>query len=214
MLSQQTRAGINLLLKLSGYVDSRVSPSGWHSLEVARLAKRIACKLFSDTHDIHSAYWAALFHDVGKAGIPEGILSKPGPLSEEEWRVMKLHPIIGANLVRSIPFTTPIETAIHSHQERYDGSGYPDGLEGDEIPLLARILAVVDAFDAMTSDRFYRKALKRQAAMREMRKGRGNHFDPKVIDAFFEAIKDQKILRPSGTKDRSAVPPCLPRHYN
>ncbi len=187
---QQTKslAGINLLLNLSGYVDSRVSPSSWHSYEVARLTKNIAQKLYNDVHNIQSLYWAALFHDVGKVGVPDQILCKPGPLTDDEWRIMKLHPTIGASIVKSLTLPPHIASAIHYHQERYDGSGYPNGLSGDDIPLEARILAVVDAYEAMTSDRVYRKALRQRRAMEEIQTGRGKEFDPLVIDAFITSI--------------------------
>lgn len=186
--STKTLAGINLLLNLSGYVDSRVSPKNWHSFEVARLAKSIAHQLYEDARDVQAIYWAALFHDVGKVGVPDRILSKPGPLTDDEWKVMKLHPVIGANIVKSLTLPQHIAPAIHFHQERFDGSGYPDGLTGTDIPLEARILAVVDAYEAMTSDRVYRKALRQRKAIEEIRVGRGKDFDPTVIDAFLTAL--------------------------
>ncbi len=188
MMSQQF-AGFNLLLKLSGYVDTKVSPNGFHSASVAQLGKNIAQKLNFKTQDVFSVYWAAMLHDIGKIGIPDNILTKPGPLNEEEWSLMKLHPIIGANLVKNIPFTDAIAPMIHYHQERYDGSGYPLGLRGEQIPIGARILAVVDAYEAMTSDRVYRKALRFNTAMKEIRTGRGKHFDPIVTDAFFKTLR-------------------------
>ncbi len=188
MTPEQRMAGINLLLNLSGYVDSRVCPSSWHSFQVARLVKSIATKLDYLPRDTISIYWAALLHDVGKVGVPEKILTKPGPLSADEWAVMKLHPVIGANIVDSFAVTSHISPMIHFHQERYDGSGYPDGLQGEEIPLGARILAVVDAYEAMTSDRVYRKALRPQKAIAEIRSGSGRYFDPRVTEAFLSIL--------------------------
>jgi len=188
MPSQDKIAGVNLLLSLSGYIDSQVSPSSWHSLQVACLGKYIAKKLACSPYEAQSIYWASLLHDIGKAGVPRQILSKPGPLTTDEWAVMKLHPLIGANLVRNISLGVPIAPLIQFHQERYDGSGYPEGLRGEEIPLGARIVAVVDAYDAMTSDRFYRKAFRTKKAVTEIETSSGKDFDPSVIEAFLHAL--------------------------
>ena len=188
MPSPEKIAGVSLLLNLSGYVDSLVSPTSWHSLQVACLGKHIAQMLSCNPYETQSIYWASLLHDVGKAGVPRQILSKPGPLTAEEWRVMKLHPLIGANLVRNISLGVPIVSLIQFHQERYDGSGYPDGLRGEQIPLGARIVAVVDAYDAMTSDRFYRKAFRSKKAVTEIETSSGRDFDPNVIEAFLHAL--------------------------
>ncbi len=188
-MTPQEFAGFNLLIKLSGYVDMRVCPNGLHSSNVAQLGKHIAKQLKFSVQDVFSVYWAALLHDIGKIGIPDHILTKPGPLSDDEWKIMKLHPIIGANLVKTVPFSTNIAPMIHYHQERYDGSGYPLGLRGEQIPIGARILAVVDAYEAMTSDRVYRKALRFKTAMQEIQTGSGKHFDPLVTSAFFDTMR-------------------------
>jgi HD-GYP domain-containing protein (c-di-GMP phosphodiesterase class II) len=189
MTHNQKIAGLNLLLSLSGYIDSRVSPSGWHSYQVASLVKGVSSRLKFDARQTQSVYWAALLHDVGKVGVPDRILSKPGPLDHEEWQLMKLHPIIGANIVRNLTQFNQIAPAIHFHQERFDGSGYPEGLQGDQIPFGARILAVLDAYEAMTSDRVYRKALRHRRALDEIRTLSGKDFDPVVIDAFLSTIR-------------------------
>jgi HD-GYP domain-containing protein (c-di-GMP phosphodiesterase class II) len=181
--------GLNLLLSLSGYIDSRVSPHGWHSYQVASLVKGITGHLNFDARQTQSVYWAALLHDVGKVGVPDKILCKPGPLNSEEWQLMRLHPVIGANIVKNLTQSNQIEPVIHFHQERFDGSGYPDGLRGDQIPFGARILAVLDAYEAMTSDRVYRKALRHMRALEEIRTLSGRDFDPMVIDAFMHTVK-------------------------
>lgn len=183
-------AELNLLINLSSYVDSKISPKTWHSLDVAKLAMSVAQNLSCSDSMVQQVCLAALFHDIGKAGIPEQILSKPGPLDTNEWTLMKLHPLIGASIVQALDIKYTIEPAIKYHQERYDGSGYPEGLNGEEIPFGARILAVVDAYDAMISDRVYRKALTHQDALEEIRTGRGKEFDPKVTDVFFTTIAD------------------------
>jgi HD-GYP domain-containing protein (c-di-GMP phosphodiesterase class II) len=189
MTHNQKIVGLNLLLSLSGYIDSRVSPCGWHSYQVASLVKGITRRLNFDARQTHPVYWAALLHDVGKVGVPDKILSKPGPLNPEEWQVMKLHPVIGANIVNNMTLSSQIAPVIHFHQERFDGSGYPEGLYGDQIPFGARILAVLDAYEAMTSDRVYRKALRHMKALQEICMMSGKDFDPMVIDAFMHTVK-------------------------
>jgi HD-GYP domain-containing protein (c-di-GMP phosphodiesterase class II) len=127
-----------------------------------------------------------LLHDIGKIGIPDAILLKPGPLTPEEWAIMRTHPEIGKRLIERIPFLRGAVPIVYSHHEKWDGSGYPRALQGEEIPLGARIFAVVDAFDAMTFDRPYSKAVPFEAAKAEIRRCAGSHFDPAVVDAFLE----------------------------
>jgi putative nucleotidyltransferase with HDIG domain len=179
---------IKLLLYLSRYIDSRVSTSGQHSTQVAQWVKSTARKMECDEEEIRSIYWAALLHDIGKIGVPEKVLSKAGPLTDEEWEVMKLHPTVGSNIVQSLKAISHIAPVIYAHQEKFDGSGYPEGLQGEQIPLGARILTVVDAYDAMTSDRRYRKGRSHQEAAEELRQLGGKQFDPQVVDAFLEII--------------------------
>jgi HD-GYP domain-containing protein (c-di-GMP phosphodiesterase class II) len=126
----------------------------------------------------------AILHDVGKIGVPDAILKKPGKLDPEEWDEMRRHPEMGYRMLQHIRFLEPALDIVMSHQERYDGSGYPRGLVGDAIPLGARIFAVVDTFDAMTSDRPYRKALTIDDARNEIGEWSGRQFDPRVADAF------------------------------
>jgi HD-GYP domain-containing protein (c-di-GMP phosphodiesterase class II) len=128
--------------------------------------------------------YAALLHDIGKIGIDEAILLKPGKLTPEEYEQMKKHPIIGHQILSPVKYLGPVAQMVLYHQEWYDGRGYPEGLKGEEIPLGSRIVAVLDAWDAMTSDRPYRKALGREIALGELKKGRGTQFDPKVVDTF------------------------------
>ncbi len=125
-----------------------------------------------------------LLHDIGKIGIPDAILLKPGPLTPDEWKVMRRHPEIGRRLIESIPFLREAVPIVYHHHERWDGSGYPLGLKGEAIPLGARIFSVVDAFDAMTFDRPYSKAITFDAAKTEIRRCSGTHFDPTVVQSF------------------------------
>ena len=125
-----------------------------------------------------------MLHDIGKIGIPDSILLKPGPLSSDEWRVMRTHPEIGRRLVEPIPFLAGAVPIIYHHHERWDGNGYPEGLRGEEIPLGARIFAVADALDAMTFDRPYSRAVTMEAAREEIARCDGTHFDPVVVSTF------------------------------
>jgi ribonuclease P protein subunit RPR2 len=128
-------------------------------------------------------------HDIGKVGIPEHILCKAGPLSVDEWMVMRNHPVIGAQIVAPIAFLADTVELIRHHHERFDGSGYPDGLHGQSIPLGSRIFAVADSFDAMTSDRPYRGSIGIDRALEELRNGAGSQFDPRVVGVFVDMVE-------------------------
>jgi HD-GYP domain-containing protein (c-di-GMP phosphodiesterase class II) len=125
-----------------------------------------------------------LLHDIGKIGIPDAILLKPGPLTPDEWKIMRTHPEIGRRLIERIPFLRGAVPIVYSHHEKWDGSGYPRALKGEDIPLGARIFSVVDAFDAMTFDRPYSRAVPFEAAKTEIKRCAGTHFDPAVVGAF------------------------------
>ncbi|MEP7059274.1 MAG: HD domain-containing phosphohydrolase [Actinomycetota bacterium] len=133
-------------------------------------------------------------HDIGKVGVPEQVLRKPGPLDQPEWDVMRSHPGIGAQIVEPIRFLGEAVEIVRSHHEWFDGSGYPKGLAGQEIPLAARIFAIADSFDAMTSDRPYRSALPMEVAVREISEGSGTQFDPIAVDAFMELVDQGGII--------------------
>lgn len=132
-----------------------------------------------------------LLHDIGKVGIPEDVLTKRGPLSPSEWSVMRTHPVVGAHIVTPIRVLGEAVDVVRFHHERYDGSGYPHGLEGEDIPLSARIFSVVDAFDAITSDRPYRPARSSDAAVAEILRCSGTQFDPEVVEAFVLLLDEQ-----------------------
>jgi HD-GYP domain-containing protein (c-di-GMP phosphodiesterase class II) len=131
----------------------------------------------------------AVLHDIGKVGIKESVLQKTETLTAEDWEEMKKHPEIGCRIAQNTPELGPIAEYILCHHERWDGQGYPQGLKGEEIPLLCRILAVADAYDAMTSDRTYRKALSREEAIEEIKRNAGTQFDPQIVEMFLESIK-------------------------
>lgn len=133
-----------------------------------------------------------MLHDIGKIGINESILNKPGKLSEEEYEMVKLHPKMGADIIKGIKFLEPVVPIIYHHQERYDGKGYPDGIKGEQIPIGARIIAVLDTYDAMTTDRPYRKALSREAAIAEVKRCSGTQFDPQVVEVFLQILMEEE----------------------
>jgi len=145
---------------------------------------------------------AAELHDVGKVAIPDAILNKAGPLDEAEWSFMRRHTIIGERILLSAPALRPVARLVRSSHERWDGGGYPDGLAQEEIPLGARIVAVCDAFDAMTTDRPYRRRVSDAAALAELRGNAGTQFDPQVVKAFARTLDE---LYPSDASDVSAA---------
>lgn len=160
-----------------------------HSRRVVELTLNIAKKLGVTGDDLVQIERGALLHDIGKMGIPDSILLKPGPLTEEEWVIMRMHPVYANNLLAKIDFLKPALDIPYSHHERWDGSGYPQGLAGKEIPLAARIFAVVDIWDALSSDRPYRKAWKREDILTYIRDISGTQLDPEIVDIFLNEIE-------------------------
>ena len=154
-----------------------------HANEVADLAVSVGRRMGIAGPELDRLRYGALLHDVGKIGVPGELLRKAGPLTDEERQTMDTHTAIGARMLERIPFLAPVAPLVRSAHERVDGGGYPDGLRGEEIPRGAMIIATCDAFHAMTSDRSYRKAMPKQAAIRELRASAGSQFDPAVVDA-------------------------------
>jgi response regulator RpfG family c-di-GMP phosphodiesterase len=169
---------------LAAALDTRDTETQGHSVRVSEYTVVIARRMGVEEPELTEIRRGALLHDVGKIGIPDAVLRKPGKLTAEEWREMKLHPEIGGRILSGIKFLEKSLPVVMAHQERFDGSGYPRGLKGEEIPLGARIFAVVDTLDAMTSDRPYRKALGYEEARDEIVRNSGIQFDPKVVEVF------------------------------
>jgi HD-GYP domain-containing protein (c-di-GMP phosphodiesterase class II) len=165
-------------------LDFRDNETHGHSRRVVEYAVIVAEAMNVGEPELTWIRRGAILHDVGKIGVSDAILRKPGKLDPEEWEEMKLHPEMGYRMLKHIRFLKPALEIVHCHQERWDGSGYPRGLKGDEIPLGARIFSAVDTFDAMTSDRPYRAALSIQAARDEIDRYKGIQFDPRVAEAF------------------------------
>jgi putative nucleotidyltransferase with HDIG domain len=182
---------IQTISALAGAVDAKDPYTHNHSRNVAAYATSIAASMRLPSRDIALLNNAALLHDIGKIGIPESILNKAGPLTEDEYYVINKHPQLGYNILRPVTAFSSFIDAVRYHHERYDGTGYPSGLSGLQIPLYARIMAVADGFDAMTSDRIYRKALGLDYARRELSDNLGSQFDP-VIGRTFLGVLDRK----------------------
>jgi diguanylate cyclase (GGDEF)-like protein len=173
---------------LAAAVDAKDTYTQGHSQRVAQYAAELAAYVGLTKAEVDLVFTAGSLHDVGKIGVPDAILKKVGRLTEEEKAVMETHPVLGEVIVRKAPQLAATLPGIRSHHERWDGRGYPDGLAGENIPLIARILAVVDTFDAMTSDRPYRKGLAWEIALQEIAKGAGTQLDPRLAQAFVEMI--------------------------
>ena len=186
---------------LGSAIDLRDGPTAGHSRRVLLYSMKIAEEVGGLDNQLRTLAMGAWLHDIGKLAIPDGILLKPGALDAHERQVMKRHVELGYDLVKGIPFLAEAAGVILAHHERHNGSGYPRGLRGEEIPMCARIFAVTDSFDAMTSDRPYRSALSLPLAQSVIRAGRGELFYPEVVDAFFDVGEDtwQRISAGSQT---------------
>ena len=181
---------VQTVLALAKALDARDSYTQDHSQRMAALTDSLCQKLRIDENQIEAIRLAAALHDIGKIGIPDEILRKPGPLTSQEWDLMKLHPKIGADIIAPVAKLVNVAPIIMAHQEKFDGSGYPYGLKGEQIPMGARVLAVVDAYVAITDERVYRKARSHEEAIAELVKHSGSQFDPAVVDAFVQSIGD------------------------
>jgi putative nucleotidyltransferase with HDIG domain len=183
-LAETERTYDTTLQALSNALDVRDSETEGHSRRVVEYMELIIAQLPVAPAHLATLRRGALLHDIGKIGVPDNVLRKPAALSEAEWVVMKRHPEHGARIISQIPFLQDVSRIVRHHHERWDGKGYPDGIAGEAIPFGARIFAVADSFDAMTSDRPYRRAMSVKDARVEVARCRGTQFDPVVVDAF------------------------------
>ena len=184
-LYQQLQRGIyQSLLGLANALEAKDVYTRGHSERVGTSSRRLALALGLSEPEAEIVARAGLLHDIGKIGVPETVLRKAGPLTSEEWALMRRHPLIGAQIVAPFEFFTAGATVIRHHHERVDGSGYPDGLAGDAIPVGARIVAVADVYDALTSDRPYRQAMSSADARAFLRTQAGLGLDVEMVDAF------------------------------
>ncbi len=185
---------LEMIQTLARALDAKDSYTHDHADRAGKYAKLIAQEMNLPDMVVRYIEYAALLHDMGKIGISDTILLKKGKLTDEEQKIIRQHPIIGYKIILPIKYLYPIAPLVLYHHERYDGSGYPEGLSGEEIPLGARIVAIIDAFDAMTSDRPYRKAPSVKTAVEELKKGMGKQFDPKIVKIFLDILSREKII--------------------
>jgi HD-GYP domain-containing protein (c-di-GMP phosphodiesterase class II) len=169
-------------------LDLREHETGGHARRVTELARRLGQRLGLQPDELENLRHGALLHDVGKIGVRDAVLSKPGPLDADEWAEMQKHTVLGHELLVGLPGLREATSVVRSHHERWDGAGYPDGLTSASIPRLARIFAVVDVYDALRSDRPYRRAWAEDEVHAYLRAERGRHFDPEAVDAFLDML--------------------------
>jgi putative nucleotidyltransferase with HDIG domain len=186
-------SSLEIVLALSKTLETRDPYSGEHSKQLAFLSEQIAHHFHFSIRETRELCWAALLHDIGKIGIEDQILHKPGPLTNREWEVMKSHSEIGAHIVQGLSGLEKIASIILAHHERFDGTGYPHQLKGEQIPISARIIAVVDSYSAMTEGRVYRAPYTHEAAMVELVKYSGSMYDPDVVSAFITLFESGTI---------------------
>ena len=180
------------MLALTSAIEAKDPYTSGHSVRVAEYSKKIAEYMGMNEKEINSVYYAALMHDVGKIGIPLNIIDKTTRLTKDEYDTIKKHTVIGASITHPITAMPMIEQGVRWHHERYDGHGYPDGLKGTEIPLVARIIGIADSYDAMTTTRSYRGALNESNAEDEIRKGLGTQFDPEIGKIMLEILNKKE----------------------
>ncbi len=179
---------IETVTALANAIEIRDPYTHGHTDRVKVIARAIGAKMGWDAEKLATLWMGCTLHDIGKIGVPDSILSKPGPLTADEFAIMKTHPVIGAKIIEGVPFLKAAMPYVYYHHERYNGTGYPTGAAGEEIPIEGRLLAIVDAFDAITSDRPYRRSQSIAAACEELRIFSGIQFDPLILDVFFQVL--------------------------
>ena len=189
---KRKRLNVQIVMTLAGAVDAKDEYTNGHAMRVARYSKEIALRYGYDEESAQNIYLIGLLHDIGKIGIPDNIINKPTRLSDEEYEITKRHPEMGWHILQNIPEFPELAIGAHWHHERFDGKGYPDGISGTDIPEEARIIAVADTYDAMTSRRSYRDVLPQAVAREEIEKGMGTQFDPTFARIMLDMIDEDK----------------------
>ena len=188
--SENSDLFIHVVQSLADAIDAKDTYTNGHSSRVAEYSMEIARRAGYPAQRQSDIYMMGLLHDVGKIGIPDAVINKPARLTEEEYEIIKTHPVMGARILKNIQEMPKLATGARWHHERYDGRGYPDGLKGGDIPEEARIIAVADAYDAMTSRRSYRGVMSQEKVRSEIEKGRGTQFDPRFADIMLAMIDE------------------------
>lgn len=191
------QAYVDAVSALATAVEARDPYTGGHGVRVAGYAVALGIAIGWSTEEVETARFGGLLHDIGKLGVDDDILRKPGRLEEAEWVQMRRHPTVGAQILSRAPFLTTAVLYAHRHHERWDGGGYPDSLAGTKIPVGGRLMAVADAFDAMTSTRPYRRAMDPEQAAEELVRHAGTQFDPDMAHAFLRALRGGHIPLPA-----------------
>ena len=192
-IRQQVRMGNETIFSIANAVEARDKRTGRHSYRVAEYAVLIARELGFSEEEQTQIRRTGLLHDIGKIGVPDAILNKTDRLTDEEYEIMKTHTLIGGEILKDFTLIPHVDEGARFHHEHYDGSGYPNGLKGEEIPLNARIIGIADAFDAMTANRIYRKALSLDYTIEEMKKASGKQFDPGLVEIMLELLENGKL---------------------
>lgn len=189
------RMSLQIMRTLAGTIDAKDKYTNGHSTRVAEYAKEIAKRIGKSEKEQEDIYYMGLLHDIGKIGVPDEIINKTSRLTDEEYEIIKTHPVIGSDILKNISELPNIGIGARWHHERYDGRGYPDKLKGEEIPEVARIIGVADAYDAMTSKRSYRDVLPQEVVRGEIEKGKGTQFDPYFADVMLTIIDEDTEYR-------------------
>lgn len=184
------RMSDQIMEALAGTIDAKDTYTNGHSVRVAEYSREMMRRMGGSEQEQEDVYRIGLLHDIGKIGIPDVIISKASGLTDEEYGLIKSHPVIGADILKNISEIPEIDVGARWHHEKYDGTGYPDGLKGEEIPVMARLIGVADAYDAMASKRSYRDVLPQETVRKEIEEGRGTQFDPQFADIMLQMIDD------------------------
>lgn len=192
---------IESITTVANTIDAKDDYTRGHSFRVAAYSEELAKRLGWSDEEIKNLHYVALLHDIGKIGVPDSVLNKPFKLTDVEFDMIKNHTLIGAEILKDIRMFPDVNVGAKYHHERYDGGGYPEGLKGEEIPIVARIIGIVDSYDAMTSNRVYRKRLQDEIVKEELIRGRGTQFDPHLIDLFMELIEEGTLQQNIAEKD-------------
>ncbi len=191
--NQIQKMTLQSIATIANTIDAKDEYTQGHSKRVSEYSAAIAEELGLSEDEVQNIRFVALLHDIGKIGVPDSVLNKPGKLTDEEYHLMKQHTVTGGEILKDINMIPGIDIGAKYHHERYDGRGYPEGLKGQEIPFIARIISVADAYDAMTSNRIYRKQLDNDKVMRELEEGVGTQFDPEAAKAMIRLLKEERL---------------------